>query len=74
METLNTIYYISAGDRQLTITKSKDSVDIRITKFAPIKYIDKMAEKVAEEELNIPITMDTYYRLVNEMSKGCLMK
>ena len=70
MEILNTIYYISSGNRQLTITKGKDSVDIRITKCHRKDPINVMSEEIVEE-LNIPITMDSYYRLVNEMSKGC---
>lgn len=63
MEIVSTIYEIISGNRHLTITKSKNSVDIRIT-----KYTDK---ETIEEDLNIPISMDAYYRLVNEMAKGC---
>lgn len=66
MESLNTIYRLSSGNRLLTITKSKASVDIRITKFK-----QKDFEDAIEEDLNIPITMDTYKSLVSEMSKGC---
>ena len=63
MEFLNTIYRLSSGNRLLTITKSKASVDIRITKFKQ--------ENEIEEDLNIPITMDIYESLVSEMFKGC---
>ena len=65
MENLNTIYQLSSGNRLLTITKSKASVDIRITKFK-----QKDSENEIEEELNIPITMDIYKSLVSEMFKG----
>ena len=65
MECLNTIYQISSGDRLLTITKSKKSVDIRITKFD-----QKDSENEIKEDLNIPITMDIYESLVSEMFKG----
>ena len=63
MENLNTIYQLSSGNRLLTITKSKASVDIRITKFKQ--------ENEIEEDLNIPITIDIYKSLVSEMLKGC---
>lgn len=66
MESLNTIYRLSSGNRLLTITKSKASVDIRITKFK-----QKDFENEIEEDLNIPITMDIYESLVSEMFKGC---
>lgn len=65
MEIVNTVHNVVAGNRHLTITKGKDSVDIRITKHVSI------GEEIIDEDLNIPITMDTYYRLVNEMAKGC---
>lgn len=65
METVITTHELISGNRQLTITKSKYSVDIRITKT------DK---GVIEEDLNIPISKDAYYSLVNEMAKGCLFK
>ncbi len=65
MEIVSTVHEIISGNRHLTITKSKDSVDIRITKYA---HTDK--EKI-EEDLNIPISMNTYYSLVNEMIKDC---
>lgn len=68
MEFVNTIYQIISGKRHLTITKSNESVDIRITKYA---YTDK---EIIEEDLNIPISMDAYYSLVNEMAKGCQIK
>lgn len=66
MESLNTIYRLSSGNRLLTITKSKEAVDIRITKFK-----QKDFENEIEEDLNIPITMDIYESLVSEMFKGC---
>ena len=70
METVMiTTYEVVSGNRQLTITKSKNSVDIRIT-----KYIHTGKEETTEEDLNIPITMDAYYSLVNEMAKGCQIK
>lgn len=68
MEIVSTVYEVITGKRHLTITKSKNSVDIRITKYA---HTDK--EKI-EEDLNIPISMDAYYSLVNEMAKGCQIK
>ena len=66
MEIVSTVHEVISGNRHLTITKSKNSVDIRIT-----KYTDK--EKI-EEDLNIPISMDAYCFLVNEMAKGCQIK
>ena len=66
MECLNTIYQLSSGDRLLTITKSKESVDIRITKFD-----QKDSKNEIKEDLNIPITIDIYESLVSEMIKGC---
>ena len=66
METLNTIYQIRSGNRRLTITKSESSVDIRITKFTQNGSTDEI-----EEELNIPIAMKTYTKLVDEMSQCC---
>jgi len=66
METLNTIYQVRAGNRRLTITKSESSVDIRITKFTQNGSADEI-----EEELNIPIAMKTYIKLVDEMSQCC---
>lgn len=66
MECLSTIYQVSSGNRLLTITKGKNSVDIRITKFD-----QKGSENEITEDLNIPITMDTYESLVDEMFKGC---
>lgn len=68
MESLNTIYELRSGNRLLTITKGKDSVDIRITKFTRSESVDAINE---EEDLNIPITMDAYNALVSEMIKGC---
>lgn len=68
MESLHTIYELRSGNRLLTITKSKDSVDIRITKFTRSESVDAINE---EEDLNIPIAMDTYNALVSEMIKGC---
>ena len=68
MEIVSTVYEIISGNRHLTITKSKDSVDIRITKYA---HTDK---EIIEEDLNIPISMNAYYSLVNEMAKGCQIK
>lgn len=65
MEIVSTIHEITSGNRCLTITKNKNSVDIRITKYV---NTDK------EIDLNIPISMDTYYNLVNEMAKGCQIK
>jgi len=69
MEIVMTTHEVVSGNRRLTITKSKDSVDIRIT-----KYIHTSTEETIEEDLNIPITMDAYYSLVNEMAKGCQIK
>ena len=66
MEILNTIHQVSSDNRLLTITKGEGSVDIRITKF---KRKDSGNE--IEEDLNIPITMETYIKLVSEMSKSC---
>ena len=66
MEIVSTVYEIISGKRHLTIAKGKDSVDIRITKFTDKETI--------EEDLNIPISMDAYYSLVNEMAKGCQIK
>lgn len=66
MEIINTIHQIRSGNRFLTITKSNDSVDIRITKYNQKDPIDMI-----EEDLNIPITMETYNRLVSEMAKSC---
>ena len=66
METLNTIYQVRAGNRRLTITKNESSVDIRITKFTQNGSTDEI-----EEELNIPIAMKTYIKLVDEMSQCC---
>lgn len=66
MECLNTIYQVRSGNRLLTITKSKKSVDIRI-----IKFDQKDSENEIKEDLNIPITMDIYESLVSEMFKGC---
>lgn len=66
MESLNTIHQLRSGNRLLMITKSNDSVDIRITKYNQRDSVDEI-----EEELNIPITMETYNRLVSEMAKSC---
>lgn len=66
MESLNTIYQVRAENRRLTITKSESSVDIRITKFTQNGSADEI-----EEELNIPIAMKTYIKLVDEMSQCC---
>ena len=66
METLNTIYQVRAGNRRLTITNSESTVDIRITKFTQNGSADEI-----EEELNIPIAMKTYIKLVDEMSQCC---
>jgi len=66
VEIVSTVHEVVSGNRHLTITKSKNSVDIRIT-----KYTDK---EIIEEDLNIPISMNTYYSLVNEMAKGCQIK
>ena len=66
---VTTVYEVVSGNRHLTITKSKDSVDIRIT-----KYIHTSKEEIIEEDLNIPISMDAYCSLVNEMAKGCQIK
>ena len=66
MEILNTTHQIRAGNRLLTITKSDTAVDIRIEKFT---REDSFVE--IEDELNIPITMETHIKLVNEMSKSC---
>lgn len=66
MECLSTIYQVSSGNRLLTITKGKGSVDIRITKVD-----QKDSGNEIEEELNIPITMDIHKNLVSEMYKGC---
>lgn len=66
MEILDTIHQIRTGNRLLTITKSKTAVDIRIAKITQKKSTDEI-----EEELNIPITIETYIKLVNEMSKSC---
>lgn len=66
MEILNTIHQLTSGNRLLTITKSNASVDIRIAKFAQKDSADDI-----EEELNIPITMETYNRLVSEMVRSC---
>lgn len=70
MESLNTIIELRESNRLLTITKSKSSVDIRITKFSRKDSANEVDEKI-EEDVNIPITMDTYNRLVNEMFKIC---
>lgn len=66
MEILNTIHQIRAGNRLLMITKSNASVDIRIIKFIQKDSIDEI-----EDELNIPIAMETYNKLVSEMLKSC---
>ena len=66
MESLNTIHQLSSGNRLLTITKSEESVDIRIVKFGRKEYANEI-----EEDLNIPITMDIYKKLVSEMFKDC---
>lgn len=66
MEILNTIHQIRARNRLLTITKSNDSVDIRIVKFTQEDSVDWI-----EDELNIAIAMETYIKLVSEMSKSC---
>lgn len=68
MEIVSTVHEVVSGNRHLTITKSKNSVDIRIT-----KYVDTNKETI-DEDLNIPISMDAYYSLVNEMAKGCQIK
>lgn len=65
---ISTIYEIVAGNRHLTITKTKNSVDIRITKYANTE------RTIIEDDLNIPISIDAYYSLVNEMAKGCQIK
>ena len=65
MEILNTIHQLRSGNRLLTITKGNSSVDIRITKYK------KDSVDVIEEDLNIPITMETYNGLVSEMAKSC---
>ena len=66
MEILNTIHQIRAGNRLLMITKGNTSVDIRITKFTQKDFVDEI-----EDELNIPITTETYNNLVSEMFKSC---
>lgn len=66
MECFATIYQVSSGNRRLTVTKGKGSVDIRITEFD-----QKDSENEIKEELNIPITIDTYKSLVSEMFTGC---
>lgn len=68
MEIVNTVHHVVSGNRHLTITKGKNSVDIRITKYA------HAGKEIIDEDLNIPISMDTYYSLVNEMAKGCQIK
>lgn len=65
MEIINTTHQIRAGNRLLTITKANTSVDIRITKFTQKNSVDEI-----EDELNIPITIETYAELVNEMFKS----
>lgn len=70
MESLNAIIELREYDRLLTITKGKSSVDIRITKFSLKDSVNEMDEKI-EEDVNIPITMDTYNRLVSEMFNIC---
>ena len=70
MGSLNTIIELREYDRLLTITKSKDYADIRITKFSRKDSANEVDEKI-EEDVNIPITMDTYNRLVSEMFKIC---
>lgn len=64
MEILNTIHQLRSGNRLLTITKSNRTVDIRITKYK------KDSVDVIEEDLNIPITIETYNELVCEMAKS----
>ena len=68
MEIVITTHTVISGNRHLTITKSKNSVDIQITKYA---NTDK---EIIEEDLNIPISMGAYYNLVNEMAKSCQIK
>ena len=70
MESLNTIIELRQDNRLLTITKGKSYVDIRITKFSRKDSADEEDEKI-EEDINIPITMDTYNWLVSEMFKSC---
>ena len=55
----------------LTITKGKDSVDIRITKYGRNDPYNVMDEESIQDDVNIPISMDAYNVLVNEMWKGC---
>lgn len=70
MENLNTIIELRQDNRLLTITKGKSYVDIRITKFSRKDSANEVDEKI-EEDVNIPITMDTYKRLVSEMLRIC---
>lgn len=70
MESLNTIIELREDNRLLTITKGKSYVDIRITKFSRKDSANEADEKM-EEDINIPITMDTYKRLVSEMLRIC---
>jgi hypothetical protein len=71
METLNTIHHLVSGNRHLTITKGKDSVDIRITKYGRNDPNNVMDEEIIQDDVNIPISMDAYNDLVNEMWKSC---
>lgn len=69
MEILNTVHNLRSGNRHLTITIGEDSVDIRITKYARKDPINAMEEEIVVEDLNIPVSLDTYYKLVNVMAK-----
>lgn len=71
MEIINTTYSLTSGNRQLTVTKSDNSVDIRITKYARKSDTYITDSETIEEDLNIPVSLDAYYKFVNEMSKSC---
>lgn len=71
METVHTAHILRAGNRQLTITKSENSVDIRITRYHREDPYNVMDEKLVEEDLNIPISLETYEKLVHEMRSSC---
>ena len=71
MEKVYTTHCLRAGNRQLTITKGENSVDIRIAKYYRKDPINAMDEELVEEELNIPILPETYEKLVHEMWSAC---
>ena len=66
MESLSTVIKLRKDNRLLTITKSENSVDIRIAKLSR-EYSTN--EEIEEEYIDIPMTADTYNELVSEMFK-----